>query len=118
VDPLGRQGHFLASEDRFQFVRSLQARNLVIPVVGNLAGPRAVVAIAEALKRRSEPLSAFYTSNVEFYLARAGTLDRFLENLARVPRKHNAVVIRSVFGRSLGGSTSATQPVEEMVGAK
>jgi hypothetical protein len=118
VDPLGRQGHFLASEDGFQFVRSLQARNLVIPVVGNLAGPRAIVAIGEVLKRRGEPLSAFYTSNVEFYLARAGTLDRFLENLARVPRKHNAVVIRSVFGRSIGGSMSATQAVEEMIGAK
>ena len=116
VDPLGRQGHFLASEDGFQFVRSLQALNLVIPVVGNLAGPRAVTAIGEVLKRRGEPLAAFYTSNVEFYLARAGTLDRFLENLAHMPRKGKAVVIRSVFGRSIGGSTSATQPVEEMIG--
>jgi hypothetical protein len=118
VDPVGRQGHFLASEDGFQFVRSLQARNLVIPVVGNLSGPRAIVAIGELLKRRGEPLSAFYTSNVEFYLARAGTLDRFLENLARMPRKNHAVVIRSVFGRSIGGSTSATQRVDEMLGAR
>jgi hypothetical protein len=115
VDSVGRQGNFLAAEDGFQFVRSLQARNLIVPVVGNLAGPRTIAAIGDVLKQRGEPLSAFYTSNVEFYLARAGTLDRFLENLARMPRRRNAVVIRSVFGRSIGGSTSATQPVAEML---
>ena len=41
-----------------------------MPVVGNLAGPTALAAIGTVLKRRGEPLSALYTSNVEFYLAR------------------------------------------------
>jgi hypothetical protein len=115
VDPMGRQGSFLADEEGFQFVKALQARNLVIPVVGNLAGPRALLAIGEMLTRRGEQLAAFYTSNVEFYLARAGTLDRFLDNLARLPRMRNAVVIRSTFGRFNGGSASMAEPVEELV---
>ena len=45
TDALGRKGNFLASEDGFQFVKSLQGRDLVVPVVGNLAGPTALAAI-------------------------------------------------------------------------
>ena len=37
--------NYLASEDDFQFVRSLQQRDLVVPVVGDLAGPSALAAI-------------------------------------------------------------------------
>jgi hypothetical protein len=116
-DSLGRKGHYLATEDGFHFVKSLQGRNMVIPVVGNLAGPKALVSIGEVLKRRGEPLSAFYTSNVEFYLARSGTLDRFVGNLAQIPHARHAVVIRSVFGRFNGGSTSTTEAIEDLVAA-
>src|SRR5687767_1784251 len=41
TDESGRQASFLASEDAFQFVKGLESRNLVIPVVGDLAGPTA-----------------------------------------------------------------------------
>jgi hypothetical protein len=118
VDSLGRQGNFLASEEAFQFVKSLEGRNLVIPVVGDLAGPTALVKVGTLLKNRGEPLSAFYTSNVEFYLARAGTLDRFLDNLARLPRLPRAVIIRSVFGRYNGGSASVAENVGEVIAAR
>ena len=118
VDSRGRKGNFLATEEGFQFVKALQARNLIVPVVGDLAGPRALRAIAQLLKDRRQPLSAFYTSNVEFYLDRAGTLDRFLQNLGQLPRMREAVVIRSVFGRFGRGSTSVLEPVEELVAAR
>ena len=118
VDSLGRQGHFLASEEYFQFVKSLEGRNLVLPVVGDLAGPTALIKIGTVLENRREPLSTFYTSNVEFYLARAGTQDRFLENLAHLPRLPRAVIIRSVFGRFNGGSTSVTENVGDVLAAR
>jgi hypothetical protein len=98
-DPTGRQSNFLASEDAFQFVKDLQARDRVIPVVGDLAGPTAVAAIGKLLASRNEKLSAFYTSNVEFYLFREGTFARFVTNLRVLPHAPNAVVIRSIFGR-------------------
>src|ERR1044071_1822911 len=41
TDRTGRQSSFLAHEADFQFVKSLEERNLVIPVVGDLAGPKA-----------------------------------------------------------------------------
>jgi hypothetical protein len=115
TDALGRKGNFLATEDSFQFVKSLEGRDLVVPVVGNLAGPTALAAIGTVLKRRGEPLSAFYTSNVEFYLAREGTLDRFLDNLSRIPHKRGAVIIRSVFGGFGRGSTSVTESIDDVL---
>jgi hypothetical protein len=114
TDGEGHQRNYLASEDSFQFVKGLEARDRVIPVVGNLAGPSAMAAVARALVARHEQLSAFYASNVEFYLERDGTYQRFTTNLARMPRAPNSVIIRSIFGRA-GGSLSELQPIAELL---
>jgi hypothetical protein len=103
TDESGRQGNYLASEDGFQFVKGLEARDLIVPVVGDLAGPSAVAAIGNVLAARHERLSAFYVSNVEFYLFREGTFARFAANLGRLPRTPNGVVIRSIFDRYAPG---------------
>jgi hypothetical protein len=102
-------------------VKGLEARDLVIPVVGNLAGPSAVAAIGRALDARHERLSAFYVSNVEFYLFREGSFPTFASNLGRLPRLPNAVVIRSIFGRfgqsarPDDASVSRLQAVDELM---
>lgn len=114
----GVKGSFLASEEAFQVVKDLEARDLVVPVVGDQAGPKALRAIAGALERRGARVSAFYTSNVEFYLARDGTLEAFTRNLARLPRMPGAVIVRSVFGRFEGGSRSGVEPIEEVLAAQ
>ncbi|HYE72666.1 MAG TPA: hypothetical protein VEF04_05015, partial [Blastocatellia bacterium] len=45
-----------------------------------------------------EKVSAFYTSNVEFYLWRqTGSFERFVENLKSLPIDNNSVIIRSYF---------------------
>ena len=120
TDGQGRQGSFLASEPAFQFLKSLQARDLVIPVVGNLAGTTAMPAIAAFLAKARVPLSAFYTSNVEFYLFREGSFPRFVDNVARLPRHPQSLIIRSVFGGAAAtspgyGSASVTQRTEDLV---
>ena len=58
-DGAGKQRNYLASEPAFQFVKSLQARNMVIPVVGDLSGRGAIVGIGRwiALRTRS-PISS------------------------------------------------------------
>ena len=112
--------NYLASEDDFQFVRSLQQRDLVVPVVGDLAGPSALAAIAALMTSRGDRLSAFYASNVEFYLFGAGTFPAFVDNLKRLPRRDRSLMIRSVFGalgQSAPGyySSSLVQPVDELL---
>ena len=121
TDASGRQANYLASEDAFQFVKDLQARDLVIPVTGDLSGPSAVIAVGRLIASRGERLSAFYVSNVEFYLFGAGTFSRFAGNLERLPRTAGSVLIRSVFGRftaparSGDASSQHVQPVAELL---
>jgi hypothetical protein len=98
-DASGRQANFLASEDGYQFLRDLQGRDLVIPIVGDLSGPAALANIGKAIAARHERLETFYVSNVEFYLFREGTFPRFIANLKQIPHADNAVLIRSFFGR-------------------
>lgn len=114
TDGEGHQRNYLASEDSFQFVKALEARDRVIPVVGNFAGPSAMAAVARALVEQHEQVSAFYASNVEFYLERDGMYQQFIVNLARMPRAGNGVIIRSNFGRG-GGSLSTVQPIAELL---
>jgi hypothetical protein len=93
----GKQRSFLATEDAFQFVKSLEDRNLLIPVVGNFAGPTAFKAVARWMSSNGEKLSALYTSNVEQYLARDGGFDSFASNVLTLPRDAKSVIIRSCF---------------------
>ena len=119
TDLRGRQGNFLASEDAFQFLKALQARDGLIPVVGNLAGTTALPAIAAFLRSQQMPLTVFYTSNVEFYLFRDGSFPDFVRNLARLPRRAESVIVRSAFTTARMqpgyGSASLTQSVAELV---
>jgi hypothetical protein len=122
TDRQGRQMNFLASEADYQFIRSMQQQDLIIPVVGDLGGPSALASISKLMVERGEQLSVFYVSNVEFYLFADGKYPLFVENLAKIPRAPNSVVIRSVFGKYISidtvpgyFSTQMLQPVETLV---
>ena len=97
TDRENHRGSFLISEDDFQVVRRLQQRDLVIPVVGNFAGPSALAAVGRAIRQQGEELSAFYVSNVELYLFQDAVFPRYIENLAGIPHNSRSVIIRSVF---------------------
>ncbi len=99
TDLAGRPGSFLAHEDAFRFVQQMQARDLIVPVVGDLAGAHALAAIGRYLAERGEHVSAFYTSNIEFYLMRQGRFARFVENLRTLPIDGRSVIVRSYFNR-------------------
>jgi hypothetical protein len=96
-DLAGRPASYLARETDYAFLRDLQARDGVIPVVGDFAGSHALRAIGDYLRAQREQVSAFYTSNVEYYLFREGTFPRFAENVAQLPRSPRTVIIRSLF---------------------
>jgi hypothetical protein len=100
TDAEGRHGSFLASEEAFQFVRGLEERDLVIPVVGDLSGPSALEKVGKAIAVRGEKLTAFYASNVEFYLFQDDSFIKWVTNLKQIPHADNAVVIRSFFNRA------------------
>jgi hypothetical protein len=124
TDRTGRQSSFLAHEEDFRFVKSLEDRNLVVPVVGDLAGPKALAAIGEWVKGNGETVSAFYTSNVEQYLFEGGTFNAFSRTVAGLPRGEKSVIVRSFFRGSLPQSvagyhtTQLAQFIDRFVAAR
>jgi hypothetical protein len=97
---------FLASEENYQVVRELQMKNLLIPIVGDFAGPVAVRKVADYVRQRNGIISAFYISNVEYYLGGPGTaeqapggeasLQRFYQSVATLPIDSSSLFIRFV----------------------
>ena len=88
---------FLATEENYQWLRALHAKNLIVPVVGNFAGPKAIRGVGEYLKQRRATVTAFYLSNVEQYLFRgAGDAEQFYHNVETLPLDSTSTFIRSV----------------------
>jgi hypothetical protein len=104
VDREGRRAGYLSSRERYDRVRLLQMEDRVIPVVGDLSGDVALPAIASHLESRGLEVSAFYTSNVEFYLYGGRTFDRFIGNLRVLPLTEQSVIIKSFFPGGFGGA--------------
>ena len=96
----GAERTYLATEAGFALIKAMQQRNLIVPVVGDFAGPSALRGIGAWLRDRGAVLSAFYVSNVEDYLRRNGVWARFCANVAAIPLDASSIFIRPN-GRSL-----------------
>lgn len=98
-DRRGRQVNYLADEAGYRYLAAMHRDNRVIPVVGDLAGDHALRAIGREVARRDLVVSAFYVSNVEFYLFGDGVFSDYVANLEALPLTDRSVVIRSYFNR-------------------
>ena len=96
----GEERGFLASEENFRLVKTMESRNLIVPVVGDFAGPKALRAIGAWLKARGATVSAFYVSNVEQYLEQKGVWRDFCANVAALPLDRSSVFVRPGRGGS------------------
>jgi hypothetical protein len=115
TDSNGRAHSYLASEEAFAVVKSLQARNLVVPIVGDFSGPRALRAVGAYLKSKSAIVSAFYVSNVEQYLRVGRVWGAFCSNAARLPIDETSTFIRAGRGgRYARGGTAMTAELANM----
>jgi hypothetical protein len=114
---------YLANDEYYQAIRSLEQRNLIVPVVGNFAGPKALRAVGRYVREHGATVSAFYVSNVEQYLFQDGLFPAFAENIATLPVDDHSTFIRSVssrfgyLGLYLGpdGRASALDPIAAFV---
>jgi hypothetical protein len=95
----GRLGNFLAINEDYDFVRNLHRKNLIIPVVGDHAGKKALRAVGDYLKKNGLTVTAFYTSNVEQYLFQNEIFAGFANNVRTLPINENSLFIRSATGR-------------------
>ena len=104
TDSSGVGRTYLASDDVFGYVKGQEAKNLIVPIVGDFAGPKALRAVGSYLKQHGAVVTAFYVSNVEMYLQRNGTWPAFCANAASLPLDAASLFIRPGGGFSWFGS--------------
>jgi len=100
TDRNGRPLGYLSTEANFLFLKDLQSKNLVVPVIGDFAGPKAIRAIAAYLKAHGATVRAFYLSNVEQYLNQDTRWETFCRNFSQLPLGPTSTFIRSSSARS------------------
>jgi hypothetical protein len=93
----GRPAHFLSRPDDYDYVRKLAREGRLLPVVGDFAGPHALRAIGKFAREQGESVTAFYVSNVEFYLLRSGLFPSYVENVRALPLTETSQLIRAYF---------------------
>jgi hypothetical protein len=101
TDLSGQPRAYLATEASYRLIRDLETRNLIVPVVGDFAGPKALRAVGAYLRQHGLVVRAFYTSNVEQYLFRNDAAMSFYANAGTLPTDKDSVFIRSASRRNV-----------------
>ena len=115
TDRRGVAHGYLSTEGQYAHLRDLQRANLIVPVVGNFGGSRALREIGRYLMAQRETVSLFYTSNVERYLFRDGLWDEFAANMSALPIDGSSTLVRSCFDScSAAGDSRAVTLLDSM----
>jgi hypothetical protein len=93
----GVQRSYLASEDLYRTLRDIERRNLIVPLVGDFAGPKALRSVARYLDMHHATVSVFYTSNVEQYLFQDNLWGAFYDNVSAMPIDARSTFVRAYF---------------------
>src|SRR5262249_54271619 len=117
-DRISQNWSFLATEGQFQAVQRMQRANLIVPLIGNFAGPKSIRLVAEYIWAHGSTVHIFYTSNVEEYLYQDDPAWKlFYANVASLPIDSTSTFIRSVLNgwKSEEHRTSFTAPIESTI---
>jgi hypothetical protein len=123
TDADGLNRSYLGSDAAFAALKDLQQRNLIVPLTGDFAGPRALRAVGEWVRQHQATIDVFYVSNVEQYLfQQTDAWRQFYANVTTMPRHHRSLFIRSVSNRGWGRnqhpyarSSSVTSSIDEIL---
>ena len=94
TDGRGKNWAYLETEERYRYVRDMQLKNLIIPLVSDFGGPKTIKTIAQYLKDHAAMVSVFYISNVEDYLS--ALWPQYRANLAALPTDDSTLLVRFV----------------------
>jgi hypothetical protein len=98
TDEEGVNRSYMGTEENFKALQDFEKKNLILPIVGDFAGGKAIRAVAEYLKEHKAFVSAFYVSNVEQYLFQQDNdWNKFYSNVGTLPVDQSSSFIRSVF---------------------
>jgi len=95
TDGRGKNWSYLASKENYERIRLMQQKNLIVPLVGDFAGTKAIRAVGQYLKHHDATVHVFYISNVEDYI---GARARYVANIASLPTDASSVLLRWYIG--------------------
>ena len=95
TDGRGKNWSYLVSRENYDRIRFMQQQNLIVPVVGDFAGPKAIRAVGQYLKDHGATVHVFYISNVEDYIQ---ARSRYVGNIASLPADASSALLRWYIG--------------------
>jgi hypothetical protein len=98
TDRAGKNWSFLAAKENYDRVRAMHQKNLIVPLVGDFGGPRALRMASQYLKDHGAVLKVFYLSNVEDYIG--NVWGQYVSNIASFPMDATSVLMRWHIGQS------------------
>jgi hypothetical protein len=97
TDLTGLNHSYLADEPSFRTLREFERNNLLIPIVGDFGGDKAIRAVGQYLTEHGATVNYFYTSNVEQYLFQSDAWRRYYSSVTALPVDENSTFIRAYF---------------------
>jgi hypothetical protein len=107
-DGQGAQRGYLANEANYRVLRDMERNNLIVPLVGDFAGDKALKSVGQYVKDNGATITAFYTSNVEQYLFQSDDWRRFFSNVSTLPLDSSSTFIRAVFNFNTAPNQTGT----------
>src|SRR5262245_24896121 len=122
TDQEGHNRSYLANAENFKVLQDLERRNVLIPIVGDFAGSKALRALGDYLRQHDATVTAFYTSNVEQYLfQQRDDWSKFYSNVGTLPIDSDSTFIRSVASnrafQTVSGRASLLCPIDDLLKA-
>jgi len=111
TDVSGKNWSFLATKENYERVRAMHQKNLIVPLVGDFAGAKAIRMAGQYLKDHGATVDVFYISNVEDYIQPVWR--KYVENIASLPLDSS-----SVFVRWSPGLRPALVPMDDFVNSQ
>ncbi len=94
---------FIGSEENYRILRDMQLRNVIVPIVGDFGGDKALSAVGNYIRSHGAVVNTFYLSNVEQYLFMSdgsnGGWRNFYTTVSQFPLDSTSTFIRSFTNR-------------------
>jgi hypothetical protein len=117
TDLTGQSHSYMASEENFLSLKAYQTSNLIVPLVGDFAGPKTIRGVSRYLRGHGSAVTTFYTSNVEEYLFKSNTWSAFVANVALLPLDDESRFIRTYFTHNDSGLQTLLDPIRGLLSA-
>ncbi len=96
TDAEGKNWSYLVSKENYDRVRAMHQKNLIVPLVGDFAGPKTIRRTGQYLRDHGAIVNVFYLSNVEDYIRQSWS--PYMGNIASLPTDSSSLFIRWAIG--------------------